>query len=164
MTASWQSLDSFVHQTQPEDDSDSDRWVSYHLDDLYPEWQTQAECASAGHAAFFGDEEQQPTMSIKQVRNAAKLCAICPVYTECLRHALTQREEYGVWAGTSGRVRRKIFSLIDHDLACVEDVIERFLNGQGDFYKSLTIPEPCGAPDGGEQAYGAEQAGQALTA
>ena len=75
-------------------------------------------------------------MSIKQIRRASKLCDVCPVYVECLTSALVNREEYGVWAGTSRRVRRRIFQLIDMGLTTVDEVVERFLNGQGDYYRT----------------------------
>lgn len=117
---------------------DEGRWVTYNIWDLYPDWQSEAYCKGVGTAHYFGDEATQPTMSIKQVRQAAKLCAMCPVYTECLSHALTIREEYGVWAGTSGRVRRAIFALMDVGLVDVEDVVNHFLNGNGDFYKQMS--------------------------
>ena len=80
---------------------------------------------------YFGNDQEQPTMSIKQVRNAAKLCDVCPVFVECLTHALTVREEYGVWAGTSGRTRRRLFSLLDRGEYTIEELVEVTLNGRG---------------------------------
>ena len=114
---------------------DSERWVSYNIDDLYPEWQLNAHCRGVGVTYYFGDDEEQPTMSIKQVRRAAKLCDVCPVFVECLTWALMEREEYGVWAGTSGRVRRRIFKMVDNGDTTVSEVVERFCNGQGDIYR-----------------------------
>ena len=116
-------------------EQDSERWVSYNIDDLYPEWQVRAHCRGVGVAYYFGDDDEQPTMSIKAVRRASKLCEVCPVYEECLTWALTTREEYGVWAGTSGRVRRRIFKMVDNGDTTVAEVVERFCNGQGDAYR-----------------------------
>ena len=113
-----------------------ERYVSYDMESLRPDWHTQAHCLGRGLDNYFGDEESQLTMGIKQVRQAAKLCDVCPVFTECLSWSLTQREEYGVWAGTSGRVRRRIFSLLDNGETTVEDVIEVFLNGGGERFRS----------------------------
>jgi WhiB family redox-sensing transcriptional regulator len=110
---------------------DSERYVSYSMSDLYPVWQEQAHCAGVGHDYYFGNEHTQPTMSIKQVRNAAKLCDVCPVFDECLRHALTVREEYGVWAGTSGRTRRRLFAMLDHGEADIDQIVEVVVNGRG---------------------------------
>ena len=116
-------------------DEDSERWVSYTIDDLYPDWHTRAHCRGVGVSYYFGDDAEQPTMSIKQVRQASKLCDVCPVYVECLTWALETREEYGVWAGTSGRVRRRIFKLMDNGVTTVDEVVERFRHGQGDIYR-----------------------------
>lgn len=127
--ADWQSLDSFIESTphQPVE-QDSERWVLFSYADLIPDWQARAHCKGVGHDMYFGNEDEQPTMSIKQVRNAAKLCDVCPVFTECLTHALTVREEYGVWAGTSGRTRRRLFSSLDRGEFTVEELVEVTLN------------------------------------
>jgi WhiB family redox-sensing transcriptional regulator len=42
------------------------------------------------------------------VDKARKICAGCPVKTECLEHALEHRIEHGVWGGCSERERRRI--------------------------------------------------------
>lgn len=133
--ASWKSFDDFVEVTQRDlPIQDSDRWVSYHLEDLYPEWQLKAHCAGVGLDNYFGNEQEQPTMSFKQIRQASKLCDVCPVYRECLNHALSNKEEYGVWAGTSGRVRRKIFTMIDQGQVTVDQVVEDFACGRRESY------------------------------
>lgn len=140
------SLDEWLDKTgQFVPDADSERWVSYNISDLYPAWQTKAHCAGVGVEYYFGDDAEQPTMSIKQVRRASKLCDVCPVYTECLTWALSTREEYGVWVGTSGRVRRRIFKMMDNGLTTVDEVVERFRNGQGDTYRlpQAEVQEPC---------------------
>src|SRR5215510_7443779 len=82
------TLDAFLDKLGRDvPDVDSERWVSYSMGDLYPEWQARAHCAGVGHEYYFGDEDEQPTMSIKQVRRASKLCEVCPVFTECLTWA-----------------------------------------------------------------------------
>lgn len=133
----WSSFDTFLADHDSTPIVDSERWVSYTIDDLYPEWHERAHCAGVGQAYYFGDDTGQPTMSIKQVRQASKLCEVCPVYIECLTWALTQREEYGVWAGTSGRMRRRIFKLMDNELTTVNEVVERFRHGEGDIYRNV---------------------------
>ncbi len=42
------------------------------------------------------------------VERARKICATCPVVSECLDYALTHRIEHGVWGGCSERERRRI--------------------------------------------------------
>ena len=41
---------------------------------------------------------------------AKAVCATCPVKTECLEYALTNREVFGVWGGCSERQRRRMRS------------------------------------------------------
>jgi WhiB family redox-sensing transcriptional regulator len=130
------SLDDWIDRSgQYTPDEDTERWVSYSITDLYPDWQLKAHCAGVGVENYFGNDIEQPTMSIKQVRQASKLCDVCPVYTECLTWALERREEYGVWAGTSGRVRRNIFKMLDNGLTTVDEVVERLRNGESDRYR-----------------------------
>lgn len=42
------------------------------------------------------------------VERAKKVCADCPVASQCLEHALDARIDHGVWGGTSERQRRRI--------------------------------------------------------
>lgn len=35
-----------------------------------------------------------------------EICRACPVRLECLEHALTQREDQGMWGGTTPHERR----------------------------------------------------------
>jgi WhiB family transcriptional regulator, redox-sensing transcriptional regulator len=131
----WKNFDAFLTTIDNEPPLlDSERFVSFSLEDLYPDWQKESRCLGVGNDYFFGDEKQQPTMSIKQVRQASKLCDVCPVYRECLRWALENREEYGVWAGTSGRVRRKIQRLLEANEVTVDQVVEDFTHGRRDRY------------------------------
>ncbi|MGH9194816.1 MAG: WhiB family transcriptional regulator, partial [Acidimicrobiia bacterium] len=39
------------------------------------------------------------------------VCTQCPVALECLRYALANREQFGIWGGTSERERRKLRKL-----------------------------------------------------
>ena len=123
------SLEEWLDDTgQRPPDTDDQRWVSYNVSDLYPEWQARGHCAGVGLEYYFGE-------SIQQVRRASKLCDVCPVFYECLTHALVNREGYGVWAGTSGRMRRRIFKMVDTGQTTVAEVVEVFRSGEGDRYR-----------------------------
>ena len=50
----------------------------------------------------FFPEKGQPT------RVAKRICAPCPVRTECLEYALAAGERWGVWGGLSERERRRL--------------------------------------------------------
>jgi WhiB family transcriptional regulator, redox-sensing transcriptional regulator len=42
-----------------------------------------------------------------------RICASCPVRTDCLQHALATLETFGTWGGASERVRRHLRSLLN---------------------------------------------------
>ncbi|MFD4315064.1 WhiB family transcriptional regulator [Streptomyces sp. NPDC058548] len=56
-------------------------------------WRDDAACLHEPPATFF------PTGKGPDALYAKGLCGPCPVRTACLTHALTFREDYGVWGG-----------------------------------------------------------------
>lgn len=66
------------------------------------EWQGLAACRSADLDLFYSTEEED-------IRAALEYCRACPVRDLCLNHAMTEREAYGVWGGTTERERRRVF-------------------------------------------------------
>ncbi len=74
-------------------------------------------------------------MSPKSIKDAAAICDTCPVFRECLRNALELEEQYGVWAGTSGRVRRRIQAMITLNVVTVDQVVEDYCNGERGKYE-----------------------------
>jgi WhiB family redox-sensing transcriptional regulator len=66
-----------------------------------PDWHRHARCTGMQHL-FFNEG------SITAVREAKRICAMCPVRKPCLAFAI-EGDEYGVWAGTTTveRARRK---------------------------------------------------------
>jgi len=66
-----------------------------------PPWMLRARCREAKSGEFF------PSDGVG-VERARRVCAECPVTTECLEYALTYRIEHGVWGGCSERERRRI--------------------------------------------------------
>ncbi len=64
------------------------------------DWTTRAVCAKSDPDALFVTGAAQ--------REAAKMCAGCPVRTECLADALDNQVEFGVWGGMTERQRRAL--------------------------------------------------------
>lgn len=63
------------------------------------EWQYSGACREVDPETFFSpDAERGPRRRAREAA-AKALCAVCPVIQECLNHALTVREPYGVWGG-----------------------------------------------------------------
>lgn len=63
------------------------------------EWQYLGACREVDPETFFSpDAERGPRRRAREAA-AKALCGVCPVVQECLNHALTVREPYGVWGG-----------------------------------------------------------------
>ena len=67
----------------------------------YWSWQDNGLCKSDGVDAtvFFNDEMLRGYEKTARESAAKKICTACPVKTQCLEHALTVPENYGVWGG-----------------------------------------------------------------
>lgn len=66
-----------------------------------PSFMDFGSCRGLDPAIFFPDRG----MSLAP---AQKICGDCIVVDECLEHALTHGERFGVWGGTSERERRRL--------------------------------------------------------
>ncbi len=71
------------------------------LDDTTATWMGQGACRAYPPNTFF------PSDGVG-VDRARKICAACPVTSECLEYALTNHIDHGVWGGCSERERRRI--------------------------------------------------------
>lgn len=65
------------------------------------DWRVDAACADLPVEMFYPSRGEDH-------RPAKAVCARCPVRAECLRFALVNRENHGVWGGLSERERRRI--------------------------------------------------------
>ena len=63
-----------------------------------PAWYEQAACQGRGWQEFF--DEPDPTV-------AQRTCARCPVRMPCLRFAITQNIDNGIWGGLTPEQRRR---------------------------------------------------------
>lgn len=66
-----------------------------------PEWVGDALCAQTDPDAFFPDKGESN-------KAAKQVCASCPVRAECLDHALTIGDRFGIWGGMPEQARRKM--------------------------------------------------------
>ena len=64
-------------------------------------WQERALCAQTDPEAFFPEKGGS-------TREAKKVCLGCEVRSECLEYALNNKEQFGIWGGTSERERRRL--------------------------------------------------------
>lgn len=73
------------------------------------DWIDGAACAEIGPDLFFPDTGERST-NRHVYRDALTICETCPVATQCLEHALTNDERYGVWGGTTPNEREQMRS------------------------------------------------------
>jgi WhiB family redox-sensing transcriptional regulator len=64
-------------------------------------WQGLARCLEVDPEIFFPERGGSS-------RAARAVCTQCEVRIECLKYALANREQFGIWGGTSERERRKL--------------------------------------------------------
>lgn len=65
------------------------------------DWQEEALCAQTGGDFFF----PEPGSS---VREAKRICSLCPIRSLCLDFALEHDERFGVWGGLSEKERLEL--------------------------------------------------------
>jgi WhiB family redox-sensing transcriptional regulator len=65
------------------------------------DWQQEALCAQTGADFFF----PEPGSS---VREAKRICGMCPIRSVCLEYALDNDERFGVWGGLSEKERLEL--------------------------------------------------------
>ena len=111
--------------------------------DMMPAWHQWARCRTTANPdqIFFGDKEDDEddhhaSLTITQIREVKEFCKGCPVFEECMTHALTTPERHGIWAGTSKRTRLRIIRMMDEGIVTIEEVIVDFLEGRERKYES----------------------------
>ena len=65
------------------------------------EWQSEARCAGADPDVFFPERGGSS-------KAARAVCSKCNVREQCLEYALNNKEQFGIWGGTSERERRRL--------------------------------------------------------
>lgn len=64
-------------------------------------WRAQGACDGYGDETFFPHYNDN-------AQEAKRVCAGCPVRSECLEEALEKRHEFGVWGGLTERERQRL--------------------------------------------------------
>ncbi|HET8595503.1 MAG TPA: WhiB family transcriptional regulator [Intrasporangium sp.] len=65
------------------------------------DWQLEGACRTVSPETFFHPEGERGPRRRAREAAAKAICGACPVVTECLQHALSVREPYGIWGGLS---------------------------------------------------------------
>ena len=65
------------------------------------DWQTKARCTEVDPEIFFPERGGSS-------KAARAVCSQCEVRLQCLEYALNNKEQFGIWGGTSERERRRL--------------------------------------------------------
>lgn len=111
--AQWKSANDFFQTRYTAVEEERLRYRS--VSSMFPNWFERAECRTTQKSVFFGSSspEERPAYTLSSIREARNMCAMCPVFNECLAQAIFNREVYGLWAGTTMRQRKSFFRKID---------------------------------------------------
>jgi hypothetical protein len=113
---------------------------------LMPEWHENAKCRTVEKPddMFFGEKDPEEdgyttrtSLTITKIREVKEFCRSCPVFVQCLTHALTTPERHGIWAGTSKRTRGRILALVDLGEVTIIEVVQDYLEGREKKYESI---------------------------
>jgi WhiB family redox-sensing transcriptional regulator len=72
------------------------------------DWQLSAACRGIASDVFFNPHGERRLHRRQRQYAAKRICATCPVIQDCLKWALTVREPYGVWGGTTPEERTEL--------------------------------------------------------
>jgi WhiB family redox-sensing transcriptional regulator len=91
---------------------------------------------------FFGEANETDTQLIGPgvLSRAKRICDSCPVASQCLEHALGKRIQHGIWAGTSGRTRARIWTMERRGEVTRAEVLTDYAQGRRDRYERLRRP------------------------
>ena len=76
------------------------------MDTTHTDWRHRAACRDEDPELFFPISETGP--AARQATEAKAVCARCPVREQCLRYALDNGLDHGVFGGTTERERRAV--------------------------------------------------------
>ena len=74
------------------------------------EWQYQGACKNVDPEIFFLEHGDRASTKIRKQEKALTICRTCPVIQQCLKHALSVPELYGVWGGMTADQRIRILN------------------------------------------------------
>jgi len=122
------SVDDVIEVIEADEEEDEDVIVLV-ISDSYPEWHAEAACLGQHEAAdkyFYGNDDSnvRPSLSTGQIKKAREFCRRCTVVEECLTTAISSRERYGIWGGSTGRFRRQLAVMMDEGYIDLEGAVE----------------------------------------
>jgi hypothetical protein len=87
--------------------------IAFYMNHDHPAWHEDAACRDKPQEWFYGDEDRadkarhHPSLTVNEVARARDVCNECPVQMQCLEWAIVNREEFGIWGGSTAGQRKR---------------------------------------------------------
>jgi WhiB family transcriptional regulator, redox-sensing transcriptional regulator len=156
MSREWVSL---AGLESPDDDgagetspsvTDGETAVTPSIRKYYASWYAEAACMTVENfdEVFFGESgETRDSLNQDRIKKAQAVCFECPVIRECAEHALAKPEQYGIWAGTTPKMRETAQDLVITGLMDLDEVIDVIVEGNGYAFRALQTGLESGLRD-----------------
>jgi WhiB family redox-sensing transcriptional regulator len=82
------------------------------------EWQHRAACAGDNPEKWFS----LTTTFNPDYEDAVEICSWCPVRIECLKTALTDKIEFGIWGGLTPEQRKRLDKRLSRNRRPIDQV------------------------------------------
>ena len=127
----WIPVDQVLYNDEPVEETEG--YIFRNVQDMYPEWHARASCLGEDESVFFGSSspDERPAYTLSDIKKARTICHSCPVFEDCLRQAIRNREAYGVWAGTTMKERNKLFGLLTEHQITEDQIVEYVMAREG---------------------------------
>lgn len=124
---SWKHPDILVYEEEPPPLEDIPRYLN--MATLYPDWHAEARCNQESETVFFGQSEPdvRPQYTLSEIKRARSVCETCPVAKQCMTAALLNREEFGVWAGSTRSQRKTMLKRIASGESTIDKEVDRHI-------------------------------------
>lgn len=73
-------------------------------------WRVEARCRGEDPALFFHPDGERGKARKHRQRLAKRICADCPVISQCRQHAIAFQESFGTWGGMAEDERIGVLS------------------------------------------------------
>lgn len=108
--------------------------INFWFNHSHPDWHNHAQCRDMDQEIFYGEDDRtgkarhHPNLTVDEVARARRVCNACPVQMACLEWAIVNREEFGIWGGSTAGQRKRWIKAYEEEqnnvLLLAEDVIE----------------------------------------
>lgn len=90
-------------------------------------WVEKAACIGEGTDVFFTDSQDRGE-NLRREAKAKNICRKCEVAAECLLHAISNNEDFGIWGSFAPKERRTLKTLFkDIDIQLCKSIVNKEL-------------------------------------